>query len=78
MKILPLSQAPQAVIDAFNHVSTHIQNLASVEYDVMCEWCYTTEGGLAPTFKGIGIDVGILDQGADAQYNIGVPIKYTK
>ncbi|AZF88560.1 hypothetical protein TAC_0172 [Acinetobacter phage TAC1] len=76
MKTVNIENAPLAVQKAFEHVKSFFPTLTSVEYDEICHWDFQERGWKSLNFGNVDIDIGILNDAADAQYNIGVPVRY--
>jgi len=76
MKTVNIENAPVAVQKAFEHIKSLFPTLTSVEYDDICHWDYQEEGWKSLNFHNVKVDIGILEDAADAQYNIGVPVRY--
>lgn len=66
-KTHPISSAPAAIQNAFNHVRKHYPGVNRVCYDADTRWHFTGPDLKAPKF-GSEIDVGILEDG-QAQLN---------
>lgn len=75
MKIVDLKDAPIQVIKALEHVKSVFPSVTQVSYDDACRWVYRTDSGFPPMFTD-DIDIGILNEAADAVYNIAVPVLY--
>lgn len=71
-----IALAPVAVQKAFDHVRSFFPDVVSVEYDEDCRWTFLNAAGIAPTFGEHDVDQEILEDAADAQYNVSVPVKY--
>ncbi|AYD85809.1 hypothetical protein Aci022_168 [Acinetobacter phage vB_AbaM_B09_Aci02-2] len=76
MKTVNIVNAPEEVKKAFEHVKSFFPTLTSVEYDEICHWDFQERGWKSLNFRNVNIDIGILNDAADAQYNIGVPVRY--
>ncbi len=70
-----LKIVPAAVIAAFRHVQSVHPYLAEVRYDEELRWCYTDLEGTAFTFGGNIINIGLLEDAADAVET--APITYS-
>jgi hypothetical protein len=58
---------PAEVTKALNHVRSVFPQVTSVRYDDEGRWLFTDSHGDAPAFNG-KIDIGILEDAADAVY----------
>ncbi|AZU97965.1 hypothetical protein BZF66_05890 [Salmonella enterica] len=74
--IKEITTAPIEVQKAFEHVRSFFPDVNRVLYDEDCCWTYMDAFGAAPSFEGYDVDQAILEAGADAQYNIAVPVAY--
>lgn len=75
MESINISEAPEAVQKAFNHVREHFPLVTEVIYDSNCRWSYQGADGYYPIFEN-EVNTDILEYGADAQYNVKVPVLY--
>ena len=71
-----INDAPDAVKAAFYHVRAFYPDVTKVRYDQDCRWCYEGEDNYWPDFAPNTVDTGVLELGADEQYNISVPVLY--
>ena len=77
MEIIKINAAPVEVQKAFEHVRSFFPDVISVEFDKDCRWLYSTSDDAAIlSFGDVAIDQEILEDAADAQYNIAVPVTY--
>ena len=76
MEQLYINDAPDAVKAAFYHVRAFFPDVTKVTYDENCRWCYEGDNDYFPAFSSGTVDTGVLELGADEQYNINVPVLY--
>jgi len=69
-----LSEAPDAVAAAFNHVRSIYPNVVKVEFASDLTWLYTEQDGKAPIFDS-RIDVSLLEDALDSVRHL--PVTYT-
>lgn len=58
--------------EALRHVHAHFPQVTQVKYDGDFRWLYSDGKGNAPSFEGVDIDTGLLEDATDEVPRAGV------
>lgn len=64
--------APDAVVKAFNHIKSYINETEYVIYNGMSKWLYADSEMKGVDFKQYPIDISLLEKAADSLENVPV------